>query len=72
MKTIFELGMNISYQDIYSNTINTYFDSRELAEAVLEKTKKVNENSNMDIEYTIREIKLYENEQELPIMNSIK
>ena len=27
------------------------------------------ENSNMDIEYTIREIKLYENEQELPIMN---
>jgi hypothetical protein len=69
MKTIFELGMNISYQDIYSNTINTYFDSRELAEAVLEKTKKVNENSNMDIEYTIREIKLYENEQELPIMN---
>lgn len=61
--------MNISYQDIYSNTINTYFDSRELAEAVLEKTKKVNENSNMDIEYTIREIKLYENEQELPIMN---
>jgi hypothetical protein len=69
MKTIFELGMNISYQDIYSNTINTYFDSRELAEAVLEKTKKVNENSNMDIGYTIREIKLYENEQEIPILN---
>ena len=69
MKTIFELGMNISYQDLYNNTINTYFDSRELAEAVLEKTKKVNENSNMDIEYTIREIKLYENEQEIPIMN---
>ena len=69
MKSIFELGMNISYQDIYRNTVNTYFDSRELAEAVLEKTKKVNENSNMDIEYTIREIKLYENEQELPIMN---
>ena len=69
MKTIFELGMNISYQDVYSNTNNTYFDSRELAEAVLEKTKKVNENSNMSMEYTIREIKLYENEQEIPIMN---
>lgn len=69
MKSIFELGMNISYQDIYRNTINTYFDSRELAEKVLEKTKKVNEDSNMDIKYTIREFKLYENENELPIMN---
>jgi hypothetical protein len=69
MKSIFELGMNISYQDIYRNTINTYFDSRELAEKVLEKTKKVNEDSNMEIKYTIREFKLYENENELPIMN---
>lgn len=69
MKTIFELGMNISYEDIYKNTINTYFDSRELAETVLEKTKKVNKDSNMSIEYTLREIKLYENEQEIPIMN---
>ena len=69
MKSIFELGMNISYQDIYRNTINTYFDSRELAEKVLEKTKKVNESSSMEIEYTIREFKLYENENELPIMN---
>jgi hypothetical protein len=69
MKTIFELGMNISYQDVYNNTINTYFDSRKLAEAVLEKTKKVNKDSNMSIEYTLREIKLYENEQEIPIMN---
>ena len=68
MKSIFELGMNISYQDIYRNTVNTYFDSRELAETVLEKTKKVNENSDMEIEYTIREFKLYENENELPIM----
>ena len=49
MKSIFELGMNISYQDIYKNTINTYFDSRELAEKVLEKTKKVNESSSMKI-----------------------
>jgi hypothetical protein len=69
MKSIFELGMNISYEDIYKNTINTYFDSRELAETVLEKTKKVNEDSSMKIEYTIREFKLYENENELPIMN---
>lgn len=69
MKSIFELGMNISYQDIYKNTINTYFDSRELAEKILEKTKKVNESSSMKIEYTIREFKLYENENELPIMN---
>lgn len=69
MKSIFELGMNISYQNIYKSTINTYFDSRELAEAVLEKTKKVNKDSSMKIEYTIREFKLYENENELPIMN---
>ena len=69
MKSIFELGMNISYQDIYRNTVNTYFDSRELAETVLEKTKKVNKDSSMKIEYTIREFKLYENENELPIMN---
>jgi hypothetical protein len=69
MKSIFELGMNISYQDIYKNTINTYFDSRELAETVLEKTKKVNNDSSIKVEYTIREIKLYENENELPIMN---
>lgn len=69
MKTIFELGMNISYQDIYNNTINTYFDSRELTEVVLEKLKKVNKDPNTRVEYTIREIKLYENEQEVPILN---
>lgn len=69
MKHVYEVEMSISRDGELLSTNRTYFDSRELAQKVLEKTKQVNSELDYEIEYTINKMKLYENEQEVPIMN---
>lgn len=69
MKYIYVVGMSISRDGEFLSTNRTYFDSRELAQKVLEKTKQANSELDYEIEYYINKIKLYENEQEVPIMN---
>lgn len=50
-------------------TINTGFNTKELAEKALQSTKKANEDSEFINTYDINEIQIYEEEQEIPIMN---
>ena len=69
MKYVYKVEMSISRGGEFLSTNRTYFDSRELAQKVLEKTKQVNSELEYEIEYTINKMKVYENEQEVPIMN---
>lgn len=69
MKYVYEVEMSISRDGEFLSKNRTYFDSRELAQKVLEKTKQANSELVYEIEYTINKIKVYENEQEVPIMN---
>ena len=69
MKCVYEVEMSISRDGELLSTNRTYFDSQELAQKVLEKTKQVNSELEYEIEYDINKIKVYENEQEVPIMN---
>lgn len=50
-------------------TINTGFSTKELAEKALQSTKKANEDNVFINTYNINEIQIYEEEQEVPIMN---
>ena len=69
MKYVYEVEMSISRDGELLSKNRTYFDSRELAQKVLEKTKQANSELVYEIEYTINKMKVYENEQEVPIMN---
>jgi hypothetical protein len=69
MKSVFLLEQKIFNGTILMATINTGFSTKELAEKALQSTEKVNEDSVFINIYNINEIQIYENEQEVPIMN---
>ena len=69
MKSVFLLEQKIFKGTILMATINTGFSTKELAEKVLQSTKKANEDSEFINTYNINEIQIYEEEQEIPIMN---
>lgn len=69
MKSVFLLEQKIFKGTILMATINTGFSTKELAEKALQSTKKANEDSKLINTYNINEIQIYEEEQEIPIMN---
>lgn len=69
MKSVFLLEQKVFNGTILMATINTGFSTKELAEKALHATKKVNEDSAFINTYNINEIQIYENEQEIPILN---
>lgn len=69
MKSVFLLEQKIFNGTILMATINTGFSTKELAEKALRSTKKANEDSEFINTYNINEIQIYEEEQEIPIMN---
>jgi hypothetical protein len=69
MKSVFLLEQKVFNGTILMATINTGFSTKELAEKALQSTKKANENREFINTYNINEIQIYENEQEIPIMN---
>jgi len=69
MKSVFLLEQKIFNGTILIATINTGFSTKELAEKALQSTKKANEDGEFINTYNINEIQIYEEEQEIPIMN---
>ena len=69
MKSVFLLEQKIFKGTILMATINTGFSTKELAEKALQSTKKANEDNVFINTYNINEIQIYEEEQEVPIMN---
>lgn len=69
MKSVFLLEQKVFNGTILMATINTGFSTKELAEKALQSTKKANEDSKLINTYNINEIQIYEEEQEIPIMN---
>jgi hypothetical protein len=61
--------MNILKGDVLANTINTAFETRELAEATMEATMAKNKHVAMNITYNITAVEVYENENDVPILN---
>ena len=68
MKSVFLLEQRIFNGTVLIATINTGFSTKELAEKVLQSTKKANENSEFINTYNINEIQIYEEEHEVPIL----
>lgn len=68
MKSVFLLEQRIFNGTILMATINTGFSTKELAEKALQATKKVNEDSEFINTFNIKEIQIYEEEYEVPIL----
>lgn len=68
MKSVFLLEQRIFNGTILMATINTGFSTKELAEKALQATKKANEDSEFINTFNIKEIQIYEEEYEVPIL----
>lgn len=70
MKKVFLLEQRVFNGTILTDTINTGFSTKELAEKALQAVKKANEDNEFIFinTYNINEIQIYEEEHEVPIL----